>query len=166
MSGVSRRAFLAGSVATVAAPAVAASLDEADFDVVVVGAGAAGIAAARRAATTGMKVLVLEAGDRLGGRCFTDTRTFGFPYERGARWIYTPDLNPMVRLAAKSAVGLEPASLGSVFGSDRAMLTPAKSKSFWPGPYAAAGSSPAPSQARMFPALRRWRRITTAGGPP
>jgi monoamine oxidase len=113
MSGVSRRAFLAGSVATVAAPAVAASVDEADFDVVVVGAGAAGIAAARRAAAAGMKVLVLEAGDRLGGRCFTDTRTFGFPYERGARWIYTPDLNPLVKLAANSGVGLEPAPLGS-----------------------------------------------------
>ena len=37
-----------------------------------------------------MKFLVLEASDRLGGRCFTDMRIFGFPYERGARWIYRP----------------------------------------------------------------------------
>ena len=78
MSALSRRAFLAGSAATMAGP--------------VIGAGVAGIAAANRVAATGMKCLVLEAGDHLGGRCFTDTRIFGFPYERGARWIYMPDV--------------------------------------------------------------------------
>jgi phytoene dehydrogenase-like protein len=45
---------------------------------------------------------LLEAGDHLGGRCFTDTRIFGFPYERGARWIYTPDVNPLAKLAANT----------------------------------------------------------------
>ena len=112
MSAVSRRAFLAGSAAMVAGPAVAASAGEPDFDILIIGAGAAGIAAARRVAATGMKFLVLEASDRLGGRCFTDMGVFGFPYERGARWIYTPDLNPLAKLAVKTGVNLEPAPLG------------------------------------------------------
>lgn len=112
MSAVSRRAFVAGSAAMVAGPAVAASAGEPDFDILIIGAGAAGIAAARRVAATGMKFLVLEASDRLGGRCFTDMRVFGFPYERGARWIYTPDINPLAKLAVKTGVNLEPAPLG------------------------------------------------------
>jgi monoamine oxidase len=84
MSALSRRAFLAGSAATMAGPALAGAAGAADFDILIIGAGVAGIAAANRVAATGMKCLVLEAGDHLGGRCFTDTRIFGFPYERGA----------------------------------------------------------------------------------
>ena len=78
-----------------------ASALRADFDVLIVGAGAAGIAAARRLATAGHKFVVLEASDRWGGRCFTDMRTFPIPYERGARLIYTPDANPIAKLAAE-----------------------------------------------------------------
>jgi monoamine oxidase len=109
MSVVSRRGFLAGSAAILAGPALAASAGEPDFDILIIGAGVAGIAAANRVAATGKKFLVLEAGDHLGGRCFTDTRIFGFPYEFGARWIYTPDVNPLAKLAAKTGVNLEPA---------------------------------------------------------
>ncbi len=112
MSALSRRAFLAGSAATMAGPALAAPAGAADFDILIIGAGVAGIAAANRVAATGMKCLVLEAGDHLGGRCFTDTRIFGFPYERGARWIYMPDVNPLAKLAAKTGVNLEPAPPG------------------------------------------------------
>jgi monoamine oxidase len=98
---LNRRSFLAGSAALAAAPALGASALRADFDVLIVGAGAAGIAAARRLATAGHKFVVLEASDRWGGRCFTDTRTFPIPYERGARLIYTPDANPIAKLAAE-----------------------------------------------------------------
>jgi heterodisulfide reductase subunit A-like polyferredoxin len=68
--------------------------------------GAAGIAAARRIATAGRSYVVLEASDRWGGRCFTDMRTFGIPYERGARWIYMPDTNPMAKLAITTGATL------------------------------------------------------------
>jgi monoamine oxidase len=132
MSALSRRAFLAGSAATVAGPALAAPAGAADFDILIIGAGVAGIAAANRIAATGMKCLVLEAGDHLGGRCFTDTRIFGFPYERGARWIYTPDVNPLAKLAAKTGVNLEPAPRVPIYGTDRALRTPAKQRIFWP----------------------------------
>src|SRR6516225_8971597 len=99
---MNRRSFLAGSAIVAAAPALAAPAVHADFDVLIVGAGAAGIAAARRLARAGRRFVVLEASDRWGGRCFTDTRTFRIPYERGARLIYTPDANPIAKLAAES----------------------------------------------------------------
>jgi monoamine oxidase len=87
MSALSRRTFLAGSAATVAGPALAAPAGAADFDILIIGAGVAGIAAANRVAGTGMKCLVLEAGDHLGGRCFTDTRIFGLRSRRGCETL-------------------------------------------------------------------------------
>src|SRR5713101_7429733 len=118
MSALSRRAFLAGSAATMAGPALAAP------------AGAAGIAAANRVAATGMKCLVLEAGDHLGGRCFTDTRIFGFPYERGARWIYMPDVNPLAKLAAKTGINLEPAPPGPHLRNGSRYAHPGETENF------------------------------------
>src|SRR6516225_199978 len=76
MPKLSRRRFVAASAASaagVAAPAWGATGP--DAEIVVIGAGAAGIAAARRVATTKARVIVLEATDRIGGRCFTETTT-------------------------------------------------------------------------------------------
>jgi len=109
---VNRRSFLAGSAAVVAAPALAAAAVQPDFDVVIVGAGAAGIAAARRIAAAGRKFVILEASDRWGGRCFTDMRTFRVAYERGARWVYMPDANPMAKLAVKAGFNVYPVPSG------------------------------------------------------
>ena len=65
----------------------------------VIGAGAAGIAAARRIQAANRKVIVIEAANQIGGRCLTDTSTFDVPFDRGARWMHNPDTNPMIRLA-------------------------------------------------------------------
>src|SRR5262249_9168512 len=62
-----------------------------NVDVIIVGAGAAGIAAARRLAAAGRRFALLEAANEVGGRCITDSRTFGIPYDRGAHWIYLAD---------------------------------------------------------------------------
>lgn len=103
----SRRDFLAASVAAVAFPGAAraatAPLPK-DAEVVVVGAGAAGIAAARRVLGANRKVVVVEASNRIGGRCWTDTETFGVPFDRGARWIYSQNANPVARLARSVAM--------------------------------------------------------------
>jgi monoamine oxidase len=112
MPKLSRRRFVAASAASAAAGAAAPSWGATagpDAEVVVIGAGAAGIAAARRVAGTKARVMVLEAADRIGGRCFTDTTTFGVPYDRGAHWIHTPDLNPITPLAARSGLDIYPA---------------------------------------------------------
>jgi monoamine oxidase len=56
--------------------------------VVVVGAGLAGIAAARTALGYGARVLVLEAMDRVGGRVFTDDTTFAeIGFDQGAQFF-------------------------------------------------------------------------------
>jgi monoamine oxidase len=103
----SRRDFLAASVAAMAFPgaarAAAVPLPK-EAEIVVVGAGAAGIAAARRVLGANRKVVIIEASNRIGGRCWTDTETFGVPFDRGARWIYSQNANPVARLARSVAM--------------------------------------------------------------
>jgi len=83
-----------------------------DADIVVIGAGAAGIAAARRIAAANRKVLVVEAGAKIGGRCQTDTAAFGVPFDRGARLLYNPDLLPLVKLARSAGLEIVAAPQG------------------------------------------------------
>ena len=84
MSRLSRRSFLAGSAASFAAgpafgqrarTAPARAPDE--VDCIIVGAGAAGIAAARRLSAAGRSFTLVEASNRIGGRCFAETQSFG-----------------------------------------------------------------------------------------
>ncbi|GJE44739.1 flavin monoamine oxidase family protein [Methylobacterium soli] len=58
-----------------------------EFDAVVLGAGFAGIAAARELKRQGRKVVVLEARDRIGGRAWT-SRLGSHKVEMGATWIH------------------------------------------------------------------------------
>jgi phytoene dehydrogenase-like protein len=109
MSRLNRRSFLAASAAFVAAPAIAAPAG-ADVDVVIVGAGAAGIAAARRVLAAKKTCAVLEASPRIGGRCATDTKMFGVPFDLGAHWIHSPDTNPLVAAAPKAGIDIYAAS--------------------------------------------------------
>ncbi|WP_031336296.1 NAD(P)/FAD-dependent oxidoreductase [Rhodopseudomonas sp. B29] len=83
-----------------------------EVDVVVIGAGAAGIAAARRIEAAGRKALIVEAASQPGGRCITDTATFAAPFDRGARWLYNPDGNPIVKVARSVGVDIAPAPAG------------------------------------------------------
>ena len=58
-----------------------------DADVIVVGAGDSGLAAAARIRAAGRSALVLEARERLGGRIHTDHTFAGLPVERGAEMV-------------------------------------------------------------------------------
>ncbi len=58
-------------------------------DVAIVGAGAAGLAAARRLQGLGVSFVVLEARPRIGGRAFTDTETLGAPVDLGGHWLHS-----------------------------------------------------------------------------
>ena len=110
---MTRRDFLSASAALAATPvlgggAVAAPVPR-DADIVVVGAGAAGIAAARRIMAANRKVIVVEAAGRIGGRCQTDISSFDVPFDRGARWMHNPETNPMIRLGRAAGLEIAPA---------------------------------------------------------
>jgi monoamine oxidase len=122
----SRRSFLAASAAMSAAPALAQpggtnlqplpkqrSTSRPDgVDAIIIGAGAAGIAAARRLVAAGRRVAIVEAVPEIGGRCVTDTKIFGVPYDRGAHWIHMPDINPVAKLATQTGLDIYPAPPG------------------------------------------------------
>lgn len=67
-------------------------------DVIVIGAGVAGLAAARQLSDWGIGVIVLEARDRIGGRVWTD-RSLGLPLDMGASWIHGIVKNPIADIA-------------------------------------------------------------------
>lgn len=69
-------------------------------EVIIVGAGMAGLAAARTLMLNGVSVAVLEARNRIGGRAFTDRTTFGLPYDHGCAFIHSAEENPIARLAS------------------------------------------------------------------
>jgi monoamine oxidase len=71
-----------------------------EFDVIVVGAGAAGIAAARRLQGSGLHALVLEARARPGGRAFTTTLD-GHVVDLGCGWLHSAETNPWVEIARR-----------------------------------------------------------------
>jgi monoamine oxidase len=78
-------------------------VDDTSWDVVVVGAGMAGLAAARVLHDAGRRTVVLEAARRIGGRVLTD-RSLGFAVELGAGWIHGTVDNPVAELAAAAGV--------------------------------------------------------------
>src|ERR1700694_5771430 len=113
---MTRREFLSASAAIAVAPALGGRAWGAplprEADIVVIGAGAAGIAAARRIQAANRRVIVVEATDQIGGRSMTDTATFEVPFDRGARWMHNPDTNPMIRLARNAGFDVTAAPLG------------------------------------------------------
>ena len=82
-----------------------------DVDVVVVGGGAAGVAAALELRARGVGVRILEASGRLGGRIRTDRDSLGAPFDLGASWIHGADRgNPWsdIALALGARWALDP----------------------------------------------------------
>jgi monoamine oxidase len=68
------------------------------LDIVIIGAGAAGLAAARRLQEKGASFRLIEAKPHIGGRTVTDSVTFGAPIDLGAHWLHSPALNPLTPL--------------------------------------------------------------------
>ena len=65
------------------------NMNETHWDVVIIGAGAAGLTAARALAESGHSVLLLEARDRVGGRIWTRRESeSAVPIELGAEFIH------------------------------------------------------------------------------
>ena len=91
------RLSIASYIATLTSPTSAR--DMSGTKVIVIGAGVAGLAAAQQLKANGAQVVVLEAGNYVGGRVRTDM-SLGAPFEHGAGWIHGPSRrNPTQQLA-------------------------------------------------------------------
>lgn len=93
---IRRRTFLGALGAGIRSPAQSVP---GEADVVIIGAGSAGLHAAHRLRQLRKSVVVIEARGRIGGRAYTETETFGFPFDRGCAWLHKADDNPYTPLA-------------------------------------------------------------------
>lgn len=82
--------------------------------VLVIGAGIAGITAARDLKAAGYDVVVLEARPRVGGRIWTDC-SLGTPIDMGASWIHGSKSNPLSQLIKQYNIKTIPSDIGSLY---------------------------------------------------
>jgi len=78
-----------------------------EVDVAIVGAGAAGLAAARRLRERGVEALLLEARARIGGRAHTVVTASGDPVDLGCGWLHSADRNPWVGIARRFGFAID-----------------------------------------------------------
>jgi monoamine oxidase len=74
-----------------------------ELDVIVIGAGAAGLAASRALLAAGCRVALLEARDRIGGRTWTEP-CHGVAFDHGASFIHAEQTNPWTTIARRLRV--------------------------------------------------------------
>ncbi len=92
-----RKVLTAGLAAMLPVPVVG-QIDS-NPEVVIIGAGAAGLAVARTLMSLGRTVVLVEASHRIGGRAYTDSTTFGVPFDTGAHWLHYGAKNPYYQFA-------------------------------------------------------------------
>lgn len=80
----------------------------------VIGAGIAGLSAAKELQKNGFQVTILEAKSRIGGRIWTD-KSFGIPLDFGASWIHGVNKNPIKEIAQKNRIQTHPTSYESIY---------------------------------------------------
>src|ERR1700730_4244932 len=72
-----------------------------EVDVAIIGAGAAGLGAARALEHSGLTVVVLEARDRVGGRGHTIMAAPSIVFDVGCGWLHSADKNSFVKIAQR-----------------------------------------------------------------
>lgn len=70
----------------------------------IIGAGAAGIGAAHAAHSAGIEYKVIEASHRVGGRGLTEELAPGIPWDLGCHWLHSGSINPLATVAEKLSI--------------------------------------------------------------
>lgn len=78
--------------------------DTKQAEVIVIGAGAAGLAAARQLADDGRSVIVLEARARVGGRVWSNRSWPGLSLDLGAGWLEGDEGNPVTEIVKRERI--------------------------------------------------------------
>lgn len=86
--------------------------------VLVLGAGIAGLAAARVLQDAGVPVTVIEARDRIGGRIHTSSLWPDLPVDMGASWIHGTTGNPLTALAQELGLTVTPTTYDRTVAHD------------------------------------------------
>jgi monoamine oxidase len=115
---MTRRSHLASLLAAMAAPAALRA--QTGRKVMVIGAGLAGLSAARDLVDAGAEVTVLEARDRIGGRIWTSRQWPDLPMDMGASWVHGVKGNPLSTLADAAGVVRVATSYDSALALDAA----------------------------------------------
>lgn len=105
---------LAGCAAASRSSAVRPSALPNQADVLVIGAGMAGLRAAQQLYAAGLRVIVLEARERIGGRIWTDRSWPGVALDLGASWIHGVRNNPVAELAAAAGLRRVPTAYDAI----------------------------------------------------
>jgi monoamine oxidase len=95
MSPAQAAALQAGSLTAAQVRTLLEDALSREVDCFIGGAGGAGTRAANDLLDAGLSVVVAEARDRVGGRAYTETDSFGFAFDQGCAYLHHPDLNPM-----------------------------------------------------------------------
>lgn len=130
---IKRRTFvsLCGSGLAFPSALYGQTADSNNPDVVIIGAGAAGIAAAHALRAAGVRYVQVEAASHVGGRVFAETETFGVPYDHGAHWVQSQHRNPYFGRAQQSTGRFYKAPENYSFYTEDAKASANDEAQFW-----------------------------------
>jgi len=101
-----RRFLLKAITASVLAPRIALGNDVTNPEVVIIGAGIAGLEAAKTLQNKGISFVVVEANYRIGGRVHTNNKVFGLPFDTHAHWMRASPTNPLISHARSNGFNI------------------------------------------------------------
>ena len=140
-----------------------------DVDIVVIGAGAAGVAAGHTFRDSGLAVCIIEARDRAGGRAHTLTQGVPAPLDLGCEWLHSADINPIVPVAQSLGLTIDRRApdwsthVGRNFPPEERQAFQASSSRFWDAmEQAARDGGPDRAASELLEPGNRWNPLLSA----